>query len=81
MVIAMFPRSLILIVAAETHADARSVEAELNGRRVRGQVGNRIRANLARRGLAPAAVEASAQTVLGAADARAVATRHRGGVF
>lgn len=60
MVIAMFPRSLILIVAAESLADARSVEAELNGRRVRGQVGSRIRACLARRGLVTAQGEASA---------------------
>jgi hypothetical protein len=47
----MFPRNLILLVAAESHTDARSVEAELNGRRVRGQAGNRIRAALARRRL------------------------------
>jgi len=49
MVFTMFPRSLILQVAAESLTDARSVEAELNGRRVRGQAGIRIRNALARR--------------------------------
>jgi hypothetical protein len=51
MVVAMFTRALYLEVAAEALVDWRSVEAELNGRRVRGQAGIRIRNALARRRL------------------------------
>lgn len=48
-------RSLLYEVGAESHGDWRTVSRVLQGRRVRGDVDARIRAALARRGIAPPA--------------------------
>lgn len=51
------PLSIIEIrrIAVELECDPRSVESEINGRRVRGVVGERIRRYLEQRGVAPSA--------------------------
>lgn len=52
-------------IAVELECDPRSVESEINGRRVRGVVGERIRRYLEQRGVSPSAAPTAPITPMG----------------